>query len=171
MEISNCFNDYFNKVGHSVVSNFPNYFAICAKDFLINRVTSSIFLEPASTNKIFNINNELNINHAAGYDDISYYFIKLFSSVLTPVLSTLVNSAMTLGIFLEKLKLSKIIPLFKKDDKFDVNNYCPIFILTCFTKIFEKVIFNCLLNFFINILFWYQINTAFKQVILHLTQF
>ena len=68
--------------------------------------------------------------------------------MLTPVLSTLVNSAMTLGIFPEKLKLSKVIPLFKKGDKLDVSNYRPISILTCFTKIFEKVIFNCLLNFF-----------------------
>ena len=68
--------------------------------------------------------------------------------MLTPVLSTLVNSAMTLGIFPEKLKLSKVIPLFKKGDKLDVSNYRPISILTCFTKIFEKVIFNRLLNFF-----------------------
>ena len=65
-----------------------------------------------------------------------------------PVLSTLVNSAMILGIFPKKLKLSKIIPLFKESDELDVNNYRPISILTCFTKIFEEVIFNRLLNFF-----------------------
>ena len=138
--ISNCFYNYFSEVGRSVVSNLSNCSATCVKDFLINRVTSTIFLEPASINEILNIINELNINKAAGYDDISCYFIKLSSTVLTPVLSTLVNSAMTLGIFPEKLKLSKVIPLFKKGD--------PISILTCFTKIFEKVIFNRLLNFF-----------------------
>ena len=115
---------------------------------MINRVTSTIFLEAGSVNKILNIINKLNIKKAAGYDDISCYFIKLFSSMLTPVLSTLVNLAMTVGIFSEKLKLSKVISLFKKGDKLDVNNYCPISILTCFTKIFEKVIFNRLLNFF-----------------------
>ena len=125
-----------------------NCSATCVKDFLINRVKSTIFLEPASVNEILNIINELNVNKAAGYDDISYYFIELSSSVLTPVFSTLVNSAMTLGIFPEKLKLSKVIPLFKKGDKLDLNNYRPISILTCFTKIFEKVIFNRLLNFF-----------------------
>ena len=125
----------------------PNCSATCVKDFLINRVTSTIFLEPASVDEILNIINELNINKAAGYDDISCYFIKLSFSVLIPVLSTLVNLAMTLGIFLEKLKLFKVIPLFKKGDKLDVNNYLPISILTCFTKIFE-VIFNRVLNFF-----------------------
>ena len=80
------FNDYFNEIGRSVVSNLPNCSVTCVKDFLINRVTSIIFLEQASINEIFNIINELNINKAAGYDDISFYFIKLLSSVLTPVL-------------------------------------------------------------------------------------
>ena len=58
------------------------------------------------------------------------------------------NLAMTLGIFPEKLKLSKVIHLFKKGNKLDVNNYRPISILTCFTNSFEKVIFNRLFNFF-----------------------
>ena len=81
-EVSNCFNDYFNEVGCSVVSNLSNCSATCVKDFLINKVISTIFLKPASINEIFNIINELNINKAAGYDDISGYFIKLSSSML-----------------------------------------------------------------------------------------
>ena len=68
--------------------------------------------------------------------------------MLSPVLSTLVNLAMTLGIFSEKLKLSKVIFLYKKGNKLDVNNYRPLPILTCFTKIFEKINPNRLLNFF-----------------------
>ena len=109
---------------------------------MIHRVTSTIFLELSSVNEIFNIINELNINKAAGYNDILCYFIKLSSSMHTPILSTLLNSAMTLGIFPEKLKLPRVIPLFKKGDKLDVNNYCPISILTCFTKIFEIYFYN-----------------------------
>ena len=112
------------------------------------RVTSTIFLEPASIHEIFNIINELNIKKAACYIDISGYLNKFSSSLLTPVLSTMINSTITLGNFPEKLKLSTVIPLFKKVDKLDVNNYRPISILTCVTKIFEKVIFNHLLNFF-----------------------
>ena len=58
-----------------------------------------------------------------GHDDILCYFIKLSSSVFTPVLSTSVNLAITLDIFSKTLKLLnlKIYSLFKKGDKFDVN--------------------------------------------------
>ena len=34
-EVSNCFNDYFNEIGHSVVSNLANCSSTCVKDFLI----------------------------------------------------------------------------------------------------------------------------------------
>ena len=60
-EVSKCFNNYFNEIACSVVSNLPNYSATGLKGFLINKVTSSIFLEPVSINKISNIINELNI--------------------------------------------------------------------------------------------------------------
>ena len=36
----------------------------------------------------------------------------------------------------------------KKGDELDINNYLSISLLTCFTKIFEKVIFNRISNFF-----------------------
>ena len=68
--------------------------------------------------------------------------------MLTSVLSTVVNSAMTLDIFPEKLKPSRVILLFKKSDKLNVNNYRSISILTCFTKNLEKIISDRLLNFF-----------------------
>ena len=55
---------------------------------------------------------------------------------------------MTLDIFPEKLKPSRVILLFKKSDKLNVNNYRSISILTCFTKNLEKIISDRLLNFF-----------------------
>jgi hypothetical protein len=44
------------------------------------------------------------------------------------------------------LKFSQIIPLLKKGKKSEISNYRPISLLTSFSKIFEKVIFNRLCN-------------------------
>jgi hypothetical protein len=43
------------------------------------------------------------------------------------------------GVYPSKLKMAKIIPIFKNGDKLDVNNYRPIYLLSNFNKIFEKL--------------------------------
>ena len=78
---------------------------------------------------------------------ISCYFIKLSSSILIPILVSLINASFNLGIFPDDLKIAKIISLFKKGDTLDINNYRPISLLTCFSKILEKAIFTRLSNF------------------------
>jgi hypothetical protein len=52
------------------------------------------------------------------------------------------NKSLSLGVFPMRLKYSQINPIFKKGDKTDVANYRPISLLTSFSKIFEKVIYN-----------------------------
>ena len=46
---------------------------------------------------------------------------------------------MNCGIFPEKFKLAKITPVYKKDDKYLVENYRPISLLPSVSKLFEKV--------------------------------
>ena len=51
------------------------------------------------------------------------------------------------GIFPEAMKLSKVIPLFKKNDTKDLANYRPISLLTSFSKLFGKVIYKQLYSY------------------------
>ena len=46
------------------------------------------------------------------------------------------------------MKVSKINPLFKKGDVTLLNNYRPISLLPCVSKIFERVLFNQLYEYF-----------------------
>ena len=46
-----------------------------------------------------------------------------------------------------KLKMSKIIPIYKADDETDPNNYRPISLLSIFNIIFEKMIYKRIANF------------------------
>jgi hypothetical protein len=46
------------------------------------------------------------------------------------------------GIFPTRLKFSEVKPIFKKGDKNGTSNYRPVFLLTSFSKIFEKVIYD-----------------------------
>ncbi len=52
------------------------------------------------------------------------------------------------GIFPDKLKLVKIIPIYKKDDETLFTNYRPISLLPAISNVFEKVIFQQVYKFF-----------------------
>ena len=51
-----------------------------------------------------------------------------------------------LDIVPSKMKIGKIIPVYKKGDKHLFSNYRPITLLPCFSKILEKVVYNRIIN-------------------------
>jgi hypothetical protein len=57
----------------------------------------------------------------------------------------LINQSLTESKFPNCLKTAKIIPIFKKGDKTNLNNYRPIALLPVLSKVFEKVV-NIQLN-------------------------
>ena len=54
---------------------------------------------------------------------------------------------MSSGVYPDKLKIAKVIPIHKKGSKTDVSNYRPISILSCINKIYEKLICKRLYKF------------------------
>jgi len=48
--------------------------------------------------------------------------------------------------FPTRLKFSRVFPIFKKGNKTKISDYRPVSLLTSFSKIFEKVIYNRLLQ-------------------------
>ena len=59
----------------------------------------------------------------------------------------IVNQCLTTGIFPNKLKIAKVVPVFKKYDKDLLNNYQPISMLPSISKRFETVIYNQLYDY------------------------
>ncbi len=66
-------------------------------------------------------------------------------------------------IFPDKLKIAKIIPIFKKDDETQFTNYRPISHLPTISKIFERVIFKQLYKFFTDNNLFYSSQYGFKE--------
>ena len=62
-------------------------------------------------------------------------------------LTYLINKSFTEGIFPEELKLARVVPILKAGDPSQIANYRPISVLTLFSKVFEKIMYNCILKF------------------------
>ena len=78
----------------------------------------------------------------AGPDGIPSFLIKDCASVLAKPLLILFNLALNSNTFPELWKNSKIIPVFKKDNRTDIKNYRPITIINNFSKAFEFALYE-----------------------------
>ena len=65
--------------------------------------------------------------NSCGIDAISTKPIKMISDAITGPITVIINQSLFTGIFSDKLKIAKVIPLYKKDDPHIVNNFRPIF--------------------------------------------
>lgn len=97
---------------------------------------------PVENQEVLNIINSLKSNCASGYFKISAKLLKRYSTILAPLIMSLINNCLAKYEFPRILKIGKVVPIFKEGDKTDPNNYRPITILSVFSKIFEIIINN-----------------------------
>jgi len=100
----------------------------------------------ASTHKTEKIIKSLKSKSTGGYDEISTRVPKLSTPYITSPLTYICNAILNTGTFPDRLKYAIIKPIFKKGDDQDINNYRPIFLLTSFSKVIEKLIYARLLD-------------------------
>ena len=84
---------------------------------------------------------------STGVDGISTILLKHLGPLLTKSICLIINQSLTTGIFPDKLKIAKIIPIHKKDDIHLIKTYRPISILPSISKIFEKIVYNQLYSY------------------------
>ena len=83
-----------------------------------------------------------------GSGSIPISIIKLLAEPFCNNICDSINPCINNSIFPEELKWADIIPVYKKGDHTDRVNYRPISILPTFSKIFERIIFDQINNFF-----------------------
>ena len=85
---------------------------------------------------------------SAGHDGISLKLLKYLFPALSKPLCLVINQSLLTGIYPDKLKIAKAIPLLKKDDTLLMDNYRPISLLSSISKLFEKVVSNQVSEYF-----------------------
>ena len=59
----------------------------------------------------------------------------------------MINNSLKFGIFPDELKLAIVVPVYKKGDNTNIENYRPISLLPSFSKIFEHVMCKRIMEF------------------------
>ena len=85
---------------------------------------------------------------AVGHDSISSFFPKSARHVITSFLQLFIDFMFSEGCFPNSCKIARITPIYKNGARDETNNHRSIFILTCFSKIIEKLVYTRLIEFF-----------------------
>ena len=142
-EIANAFNDFFVNTDNSqnVADNYSHY--------LNNKPKSKFNFKEITLDITLSIIDSLKPKTSCGIDETSNKTLKYLKNVISAPLTIIINQMLNSGIFPDAIKVSKVIPLYKKDDKPVFSNYRPISLLPSISKIFEKVILLQLIEYLV----------------------
>ena len=147
LKISNELNKYFTNIGPNLAKKIittPNSFQLYLKS--LNDVIlhdSDFSFQEYETAFSF-----LKKNKSPGFDDVSSNIVILNKNYISRPLIHIIKLSINEGIFPEALKLAKVCPIYKNNDQSEVSNYRPVSVLSVFSKIFERVIYNRIYNHF-----------------------
>ncbi|XP_065662974.1 uncharacterized protein LOC136085582 [Hydra vulgaris] len=88
----------------------------------------------------------LKSNKSAGSDKVSVNILKLVYDIIEPSLFHIFNQSLKSGKVPDKLKIARVTPVFKSGDESEPSNYRPISVLSCFSKLLERIVYNRLYN-------------------------
>ena len=154
------FNNYFSNIGSSLAKNLKTE-NINPLDY-VKSIKNSIFLKDVDSNEVKNIIVTLK-NTCPGYDNIHTKVIKSTYNLFLIPLTHVLNQSIDQGIFSIELKNAKIIPLFKGGDTMLLNNYRPVSILSIFSKVLKKLMYNRLFSFLSKNKLLYKYQFGFRK--------
>ena len=143
------FNTFFVNVGPDLAGQIPNPTPSdpTPESFVKDNLTS-MFLTAVDEAEVIEVVQNCENKTSTDCDGIDMTVLKKVIDGISKPLAYIVNSSFQTGIFPDRMKIAKVIPLYKANNKHHFTNYRPVSLLSQFSKILEKL-FNKRLDLFI----------------------
>ena len=147
VEIANKFNGYFINIGPNLAKEIKSDNNDTFKKYLYGSYQSSLFLNAITEKELETELGNMKLNASSGYDDVNTKIIKKTAKEISKPLTLIFNLSFSTGIVPDNLKISLFTPIFKSNEENKFENYRPISVLTCFSKLLEKLMARRLTKF------------------------
>ena len=140
----------FSKIFCTVATNIQSKINFAHKSFnhfLKNPCNESISTKPCTNKEIINIISDLSSNKTTGPSSILIKIMELAKDFIASNLTVPFNLSFISGVFSDKLKIAKTLPVFKRGSKLECSDYRPISLLSNLDKIIEKLMHKRLMEF------------------------
>ena len=131
--IANAFNNYFATIGSNLTNAIPTA-TTPFENYLNAPICNSFLLFPTTATEIETEINGLNPTKSVGPFNIPIKILKTLRVLLSEPLAYLYNRSFLTAVVPEKLKVARVIHVYKKGSKTVMNNYRPISLLSAFNK-------------------------------------
>ena len=110
-------------------------------------VNNSLFLSPITPYEIVDVFASISNSRALGNDGLLSEILKFIATPICQQLTHIFNLPFTQQVLPKLLKRYVVVPIYKGGCHLDPSNYRPISNLTIFSKLLEKLYYNCLMLF------------------------
>ena len=163
-DIANYFNNFFCKIGPDLANSIKTPPGKSYKDYLKQTITSTFTFNTIETEQVIKLIRKMKSKSSFGHDGISSILLKHIADIVAPILAKTINQSLLTGIFPNSLKIAKISPIFKKENPHVADNYRPISLLPIISKIFEKVVFLQVYDYFVENKLLYDSQYGFRKM-------
>ncbi|KAK3928861.1 putative RNA-directed DNA polymerase from transposon X-element [Frankliniella fusca] len=143
-EVAEIFNQYYVNVPLNIAKGLKK---VELDMDLINNIDKTIYVNPCTPQTIRRIIQKLRNKKSAGIDEISNEMLKTCVNEIQEPVCYLTNLIIENEEYPDQLKITKIKPLFKKKDKSLTENYRPVALVPCLSRVTETVILENIKSF------------------------
>ena len=119
LDIANKFNNFFTNIGNDLASKIKYQGQNDYSRYLNKSINSVFTFKPVEAELISKTIKNLPNKNSCGCecDGINTNLFKIIEPAITKSLTILINQVLNVGVFPDKLKIAKVIPIYKKGDK------------------------------------------------------
>ncbi len=176
VSIAEEFNNFFSSIGNKISNSIPTT-NTSFETFLKEHNPPTLSFDSIHSGEILAIIRNMEPKSSTDVYGICPKLIKFVDTAICTPLALIFTLSLKDGVFPDKLKLSRIVPIFKTGVCKDCNNYRPIALVSTFAKIIEKFVAIKLTNHLeLNKLitpnqFGFQRGLSTEHCLLHLTNY
>ena len=145
-EMAEIFIHHFTEVGPNLALKIGE----SSKPFqeYLPQVCSTFELKPIDLDALLKILSTLPTNKSTGLDNIPCKLLKEAAPYIATSLKAIFDRSIETSVFPDEFKKAKVTPLHKANDKENLDNYRPISVIPAVAKVFERLVFNQLYQYF-----------------------
>ena len=144
--MSNIFDEYFVNASDNINKTIPRT-PNSPLWYLDSAIENYLLLSPVTNLAIEDVIANLYSTKSIGPYSVPINIFKIVKHHISHPLAKIINQSFLKGTLPSKLKVAKVVPVFKKGDPEIRSNYRPISLLPIFSKIFEKLVYKWLYSF------------------------